>query len=97
MVSICPLRLEELAKILVVQFDKEALPTFHKDKCPAYEEETIIFICSSLIAIVSRECHQIVQFSHFSVKEYLTSDRLTVAEERLSYYHILSEPVHTMT
>jgi hypothetical protein len=36
------------------------------------------------------------QFSHFSVKEYLTSERLAQAEEHLSYYHILPEPAHTV-
>ena len=37
-----------------------------------------------------------VQFSQFSVEEYLTSARLAAAEERLSYHHILPEPVHTI-
>jgi hypothetical protein len=88
MVSIRPLRVEELAEILAIQFDEEALPIFNTDWRPAYAEETIMSVCSSLIAIV-------VQFSHFSVKEYLTSERLATVEERLSYYHILPEPAHT--
>jgi ankyrin repeat protein len=37
-----------------------------------------------------------VQFSHFSVKEFLTSERLATSEERLSYYHILPEAAHTI-
>ena len=53
-------------------------------------------VCSSLITIVDREGSQVVQFSHFSVKEFLTSGRLATAEERLSYYHILLEPAHTI-
>jgi ankyrin repeat protein len=96
MVSIRPLRVEELAEILAIQFDEEALPTFNTDWRPAYAEETIMSVCSSLIAIVDRGGHQVVQFSHFSVKEYLTSERLAAAEERLSYYHILPEPAHTI-
>ena len=52
--------------------------------------------CSSLIAIVDRGGHQVVQFSHPSVKEYLTSERLAAAEDSLSYYHILPEPAHTI-
>jgi hypothetical protein len=91
MVSICPLRVEELAEILAIQFDNEALPTW----CPAHVEEMIISVCPSLIAIVDRGGHQVVRFSHFSLKEYLTSGRLTTAEERLPYYHILPEPAHT--
>jgi hypothetical protein len=96
MVSIRPLRVEELAEILAIQFDEEALPTFNTDWRPAYAEETIMSVCSSLIAIVDRGGHQVVQFSHFSVKEYLASERLAAAEERLSYFHILPEPAHTI-
>jgi Ankyrin repeats (3 copies)/Ankyrin repeat len=55
----------------------------------------VLSACSSLISIVDRGGHQIVQFSHFSVKEYLTSERLATAEERLASYHILPEPAHT--
>jgi hypothetical protein len=73
MVSICPLRVEELMEILAIQFDEEALPIFNTDWCPAYAEETIMSVCSSLIAIVDRGGHQVIQFSHFSVK-YLTSE-----------------------
>jgi hypothetical protein len=35
---------------------------------------------------------RVVQFSHFLIKEYLTSERLAAADEPLSYYHILSGP-----
>ena len=65
MVSIRPLRVKELTEILAIQFDEEVLPIFNTDWRPAYAKETIMSVCSSLIAII-------VQFSHFSVKEYLT-------------------------
>ena len=93
-VSIRPLRLEELADILAVQFDEAAHPTFNAAWRPENAEEAVMSVCSSLIAIVDREGYQVVQFSHFSVKEFLTSERLATAEERLSYYHILPEPAH---
>ena len=35
-----------------------------------------------------------VQFSHFSVKEYLTSPRLSTSSADVSYFHILVEPAH---
>ena len=39
---------------------------------------------------------RIVQFSHFSVKEFLTSSRLASASGEVSNYHIDSEPAHTI-
>jgi hypothetical protein len=95
-VSIRPLRVEELAEVLAIRFPKAAPPTFNPAWRPEYAEEAVLSACSSLISIVDRGGNQVVQFSHFSVKEYLTSERLTTAEERLSYYHILPEPAHTI-
>ena len=96
LVSIRPLRVEELAEILAIRFDDAEPPTFNADWRPVNAEEAVMSACSSLIAIVDRGGRQIVQFSHFSVKEYLTSERLLMAEERLSFYHILPEPAHTV-
>jgi ankyrin repeat protein len=95
-VSIRPLRVEELAEMFAVQFDTTTSPSFNKDLRPLDAEEAVLSACSSLIAIVDREDSQVVQFSHFSVKEFLTSERLATAEERLSCYHILPEPAHTI-
>jgi hypothetical protein len=39
---------------------------------------------------------RIVQFSHFSVKEFLTSPRLATASGEVSNYYIDSEPAHTI-
>ena len=52
--------------------------------------------CSSLITIVHDGDSRVVQFSHFSVKEFLTSDRLAVAAEDMSFYHITPTPAHTI-
>ena len=95
-VSIRPLHVEELAEILAVRFEEARPPTFNAAWRPENAEEAVISACSSLITIVDREGSQVVQFSHFSVKEFLTSGRLATAEERLSYYHILLEPAHTI-
>ena len=94
-VSVLPLRVYELAEILAIQFDEITSPTFNSAWRPENAEEALISVCSSLIAIVDKGGHQVVQFSHFSIKEYLTSERLAEAEDRLSYYHILSESAHT--
>ncbi|KAF8493423.1 hypothetical protein F5888DRAFT_1908675 [Russula emetica] len=39
---------------------------------------------------------RIVQFSHFSVKEFLTSSRLATASGEVSNYHIGLKPAHTI-
>jgi hypothetical protein len=93
-VSIRPLRVEELAEILAVRFNGKAIPTFSAAWRPENAEEAVMSACSSLIAVVDWEGSHVVQFSHYSVKEFLTSERLSTADERLSYYHILPEPAH---
>src|SRR5580698_4952342 len=76
-VSIRPLRVDELGEILAIQFDEVAIPTFNAAWRPENAEEAVISACSSLITIVDKGGRQVVQFSHFSVKEYLTSERLS--------------------
>ena len=95
-VSVRPLRVDELAEILAIQFDEAALPTFNVAWRPEDAEEAVMSACSTLITTVYRAGDRVVQFAHFSVKEFLTSERLATAEEHLSYYHILPEPAHTV-
>jgi hypothetical protein len=95
-VSIRPLRVEELADIFAVQFDVTSPGSFNKASRPWNPEWAVLSTCSSLITIVSQGDSRVVQFAHFSVKEFLTSERLANAEERLSFYHILPEPAHTL-
>jgi len=49
-----------------------------------------------LVIVVKDGDSRIVQFSHFSVKEYLTSTRLAESSRDVSRYHILLEPAHTI-
>ena len=96
--SIRPLRAEELAEILAIQFDTETVPNYDANWRPENPEEAVLSACSSLITIVDTgTCHtsRVVQFSHFSVKEYLSSQRLA-ARKNLSQYHILPQSSHTI-
>jgi hypothetical protein len=95
-VSIRPLRVEELAEILAVRFDAGALPKFNPDWRLGDAEEAVLSVCSNLISVVDVDGSQVVQFSHFSVKEFLTSDRLATAREDLSGYHIVPHSAHTI-
>jgi hypothetical protein len=95
-VSIRPLRVEELAEILAVQFDAGAVPEFNPDWRFGDAEEAVLSVCSNLISVVDVGGSQVVQFSHFSVKEFLTSDRLAAAREDLSGYYIVPHSAHTI-
>ena len=104
-VSVRPLRVEELAEILNFDFDDEALdeapeciPKFnpspnrkHKD-----QEDELLSICSSLITIVDKSGSRVVQFSHLSVKEFLTSDHLASPTDDPITYRILPKRAHTI-
>src|SRR6267154_1414945 len=97
--AIRPLRVEELAEVLSVDFDasrREGIPKLNPNWRWADHHQAVLSTCSSLIAIVDDGDSQVVQFSHFSVKEYLTSDRLANANGDVSRYHILPESAHTI-
>ena len=97
-VSIRPLRVDELAEILTFDFDaaEGSIPKFDPDRRPRHQEHAILSICSSLIAIVGNQESRIVQFSHLSVKEFLTSSHLASLTGHLSSYRILPGPAHTI-
>ena len=56
--------------------------------------QAVFSACSSLIIIVDVDGVPAVQFSHFSVKEFLMSSCLANATEHLSLYHIIPSSSH---
>jgi ankyrin repeat protein len=61
------------------------------------QEQAVLFACSSLIAVVVDGDSRVVQFSHFSVKEFLTSDRLATSKlDAFRYHSIRLEAAHTI-
>ena len=98
-VAIRPLRVEELAEVLAIDFDaarQDGIPKLNTNWRWTDQHQAVLSTCSSLIAIVGDGECQVVQFSHFSVKEYLTSDRLANANGGISHYHIIPESAHTI-
>ena len=93
-----PLRLEELAEVLAFDFNDApgGIPTLNSDWRREDQEYAVLSTCSSLIALVHDGRARVVQFSHFSVKEFLTSDRLAVAAGDISFHHIPPAPAHTI-
>ena len=96
-VAIRPLDVKELAEVLAVDFDDaEGVPKLKPKWRWEDEEQALLESCSSLIAIVETDDSRVVQFSHFSVKEFLTSARLATSSVDVLRYHIVLEPAHTI-
>jgi len=110
-VAMRPLRVEELAEILAFDFDgaQGGIPEFQVGWQRKDQEQAVLFTCSSLITVVDgydadddddsrvfRVASRVVQFSHFSVKEFLMSNRLASSAGDVSRYHILPGSAHTI-
>jgi ankyrin repeat protein len=95
-VAIRPLRVKELAEVLAVDFNAGGMPRLNPGWRWEDQEEAVISACSSLVTIVKDGDSQVVQFSHFSVKEFLTADRLAEPMRDISRYHIRLEAAHTI-
>jgi hypothetical protein len=98
-VAVRPLLVEELAELLAFDFSASSggIPTLKEDWRWDDEEEAVLSTCSSLIIIIPRGDSRVVQFSHFSVKEFLTSSRLARSPHgAISRFHIDLEPAHTV-
>ena len=91
-----PLRVQDLAEVLAFDFDEGEgeTPRFHPEWRWEDQEQAVLSACSSLVSVVNSNDSRVVQFSHFSVKEYLTSDRLSTASGDVLRYRILPEPAH---
>jgi len=98
MVSSWPLCVEELAEVFAINFDEEmsGIPKFEPSWRDSNAEKAVLSACSTLVTIVEPwQNRKIVQFSHFSVKEYLTSDR-TANVEHVSHFHIHPKLAHIL-
>ena len=94
--AVRPLRVEELAEVLAVDFDAEGIPKLNLGWRWDDQEAAVLSACSSLVIIVQDRDSRIVQFSHFSVKEFLTANRLAEPIRDVSRYHIQLAAAHTI-
>jgi hypothetical protein len=93
-----PLTVTELAELLAFDFDvaKGGIPKLNSDWRWGDHEQAVLSTCSSLITIIPSDESPVVQFSHFSVKEFLMSDRLATSTRDISQYHISLSGAHTV-
>src|SRR6266704_4065486 len=90
-VAVRPLQVEELAELLAFDFQASGeggIPKLKEDWRWDDQDEAVLSTCSSLIAIIPDGDSRVVQFSHFSVKEYLTSPSLAGSQRDVSWFHI---------
>ena len=95
-VAIRPLEVKELAEVLAFDFNTGGMPELNPGWRWEDQEEAVTSACSSLVTIVKDGDSRVVQFSHFSVKEFLTADRLAGPIRDVSRYHIRLEAAHTI-
>ena len=94
--AVRPLQVTELAEVLAFDFNTEGIPKLIPDWRWEDQEEAVMSACSSLVMIVKHGDSRVVQFSHFSVKEFLTGGRLAEPIRDVSRYHIRLEAAHTI-
>jgi ankyrin repeat protein len=94
--AIRPLRVEELAEIFAVEFNSDSVPNLVKDWRLDNPEAAVLSACSTLIAVVEDNGSKYFQFSHFSVKEFLISNRLRTSDVagNIRQYHISLDSAH---
>ncbi len=98
-----PLRVKELAEVLAIRFDAGQIPRLHVDERSEKPDEDVLLAGSTLITTIKPDDHddddsdtRVVQFSHYSVIEFLTSERLAGSKNGdLSQYYIPPDSAHT--
>lgn len=91
-----PLRVEELAEFFAFDFIEASTPEYLEDWRPEDPAYAVLSTCSSLLAVVNVDDYRFIQFTHFSVKEYLASTRLSKAKDTVSRFHISMTSAHTI-
>ena len=94
-----PLSVEELADFLAFDFKAGPIPKFREDWRMEDPLEAVLSTCSTLLALVNDDFDDppVIQFSHFSIKEFLMSPRFAGKCGLISRrYHISMTSAHTL-
>jgi len=92
-----PFRVEELAEFLAFDFSAGPIPQFRDDWRLEDPVDAVLSTCSTLLSLVDHRDSTVIQFSHFSVKEFLISTRFAEKHDTISLcYHISLTHAHTL-
>ena len=91
-----PLSVEELAECLAFNFEAGSTPEYVEDWRSEDPGHAVLSTCSSLLTVVNVGHSRVIQFTHFSVKEYLVSTRIAKAKDTVSRYQVSMTSAHTI-
>ncbi len=94
MVATRPLTMEELCLVLAIDFIAEVTPKYEEIWRSDDPEDNLVTVCSTFLSFVDVDGSRIAQFCHYSVKEFLTSERISKFETKVARYRLLEEPAH---
>ena len=95
MVATRPLTMEELCLVLAIDFIAEVTPKYEEIWRSDDPEGNLVTVCSTFLSFVNVDGSRIAQFAHYSVKEFLTSERISKFGTKVARYRMLEEPAHT--
>ncbi|KAI0292482.1 hypothetical protein B0F90DRAFT_1770200 [Multifurca ochricompacta] len=87
-VALRPLQVSELAEFLAWDIKQGELPEFKAGWRYEDPEHAVYSACSSFITMTDANECQVVKFSHLSMKEFLSSDRLATSKGGTSRYYV---------
>ena len=93
-----PLRVKELADLHAFDFRAGPIPKFQEDRRLEDPVDSVVSKCSGLLSIVDggHLYGKVIQFSHFSAREFLTSARLAETPKITRHYYVSMTPAHTL-
>ena len=84
-----PLLVKKLAEFLALDFSAGPIPRFREEWHLEDPVEAVLSTCSTSLSLVDVDGLSVMQFSRFSVKEYLTSSCLAGNRDNISLrYHV---------
>jgi ankyrin repeat protein len=95
MVATRPLTMEELCLVLAIDFIAEVTPKYEEIWRSDEPEDNLLTVCSTLLSFVDIDGSRFAQFAHYSVKDFLTSERILTYERKIARYRMYDGPAHT--
>jgi ankyrin repeat protein len=92
-----PLHVAELAEFLAFDFETGPIPKFHEGWRLDNPLHAVLSISSTLLTAIKVEHSRVIQFTHFSAKEFLTSTRLAQTSDVIyRRFHVSMTLAHTL-